>query len=335
MTTVTEQDIAAYAEAVRRALADLPAPVRDELLEDLPEHLAEVAAETDGSLGERLGPPEAYAAELRAAAGVRPTPASARTIDDKIADAFRVARARLSVADRRAGPVLGYERVSDFLTLLRPGWWVLRAYLLAMVLTVTTSGDHFLVPELGDNLILGFLVLLGLVVGSVWVGRREHRLGVWPRFVVAVSGVGLALFGLAAVADDGFRGGGPTYYETNYDNPLLNVQDVYVYDGQGRLIEGARIFDQNGQPIQMGSPYYCDPNAFVSEPLRYEYPFCPDLAPFRFAPGAEQSAPVATPAPTPVPTPAPTAEPSAGPTATPVATVGPTTTPVPPAPTAS
>ncbi|MEE3919703.1 hypothetical protein V2I01_19575 [Micromonospora sp. BRA006-A] len=43
--TVTGQEITDYVDRVRAALADLPPAVRDELTEDLPEHLAEVAAE--------------------------------------------------------------------------------------------------------------------------------------------------------------------------------------------------------------------------------------------------------------------------------------------------
>ncbi len=61
-----------YAAAVRGALSDLPAPARDQLLADLEDHLAEVAAESEQSLTDRLGTPEAYAAELRAAYGAAP-----------------------------------------------------------------------------------------------------------------------------------------------------------------------------------------------------------------------------------------------------------------------
>ena len=67
--TVTEQEITDYVARVRAALADLPPGQRDELTEDLADHLTEVAAEAEGTLVERLGEPETYAAELRAAAG--------------------------------------------------------------------------------------------------------------------------------------------------------------------------------------------------------------------------------------------------------------------------
>src|SRR5260370_16110310 len=60
-------DVTTYAAIVRAQLADLPAMERDALLEDLEQHLAEVAAEGECSLIDALGPPEHYRVELRAA----------------------------------------------------------------------------------------------------------------------------------------------------------------------------------------------------------------------------------------------------------------------------
>lgn len=67
MSTVTTTS---YAEAVGRCLDDLPSATAAELLEGLGEHLAEVGADDFGSLVELLGPPDSYAAELRASAGL-------------------------------------------------------------------------------------------------------------------------------------------------------------------------------------------------------------------------------------------------------------------------
>ena len=64
-------EVARYGAAVRAALADLAPDEREELLEDLEDHLAEVAAEPGASLTDRLGDPERYAGELRAAFGAR------------------------------------------------------------------------------------------------------------------------------------------------------------------------------------------------------------------------------------------------------------------------
>ncbi|WP_422773286.1 HAAS signaling domain-containing protein [Plantactinospora sp. WMMC1484] len=333
--TVTEQEIARYVGQVREALADLPPSVRDELLEDLPEHLAEVAAEGEGPLHERLGPPQAYATELRTAAGVRP-PAGAVNLDQRINAAVRRGRARLRAADSRLGPVLGYARLSDFLRLLRPAWWILRGYLVAMLVTAVLTGGSFgLLPRLGGSTLAALLLLAATVTGSVWLGRRTDRLGRRPRAVLHLSGALLVLFGLAgfALLDSRAGGGGaPIPYEQVYTDQYSGVQDVYVYDSEGRLLEGVRLFDQNGEPIRLGSPW-CDeawqriqPGPDYVDPVRQPYPYCPQNAPFRIhspsaPPAPEPAESVATPE-----TAAPTATPSGG-QATPGG--GPTPTPAP------
>src|SRR5207253_11463937 len=62
-------DVATYAASVRAALSNLPTDQSEVLLEDLEDHLRAVAAEPEGPLAERLGPPEQYAQELRTAYG--------------------------------------------------------------------------------------------------------------------------------------------------------------------------------------------------------------------------------------------------------------------------
>ena len=74
-TPETNVDVHAYMAAVRIELEDLEPAERDDLLDDLEQHLHEVAAEEEGTLTDRLGPPAAYAAELRLSAGLPPTPA--------------------------------------------------------------------------------------------------------------------------------------------------------------------------------------------------------------------------------------------------------------------
>lgn len=67
--------VATYLAAVRDELSDLPADELADITDDVREHLDQVAAEfgdglTIGALIDRLGAPAAYAAELRAAAGL-------------------------------------------------------------------------------------------------------------------------------------------------------------------------------------------------------------------------------------------------------------------------
>ncbi|WP_026425370.1 HAAS signaling domain-containing protein [Actinokineospora inagensis] len=63
-------EVVDYLARIRAALADLPAEELAEVMEDVEPHVAEVFAEAGGI--ERLGSPEAYAAELRAAGGYPP-----------------------------------------------------------------------------------------------------------------------------------------------------------------------------------------------------------------------------------------------------------------------
>ncbi|MEU7798141.1 hypothetical protein AB0J14_19320 [Micromonospora arborensis] len=334
--TVTEQEITDYVARVRAALADLPPTQRDELTEDLGDHLTEVAAESEGTLVERLGEPETYAAELRAAAGA--APGGGRNLDQRVATAVVRVRTRLRALDVRLGPPLGYATASDFLRLLRPGWWVVRGYLAAMLVTVITTGGSFgLLPRFGGELLAGLIMLVGFVLASIWIGRGSARLTRWPRSAVQVGSAVLVVFAFAALmqAEDRMRYGDYGYDPTSVDSQYDRVRDVFVYDSEGRLVENARLFDQNGDPIRLGYPDCShDPYGNAKTMLR-AYPYCPEQAPFapRAPGGAVPSEPptavpglTGTPDPTTTPTPSGTAtdQPTAGPTATGAPSAAPT-----------
>ena len=330
MTGIENDEVARYVEQVAVALGDLPPATRQELLDDLPEHLAEVRAEGDESLVDRLGPAEAYAAELRASAGAPDAPGGPAGRSARWAATSAALRRRFGAADHRLGPVLGYATASDFLRLLRPAWWVLRGYLAAMVVAflLDDSGQpRGLLPRIGGSEAVALFLIAAGVLGSVWLGRRQARLGKWPRYAVGSATVLLALVAFSGfvAADQSVRGG--SYQEVLYDNPYGHVRDVYVYDGAGRLLTGVRLFDQDGRPIRLGAGWCVDDRWPPEKQFRPEfedgfppgvevrpvppapdadltYPFCPDRAPFRLP------QPSATPPPTATPTPAPTATPS-------------------------
>ncbi|MFI7301860.1 HAAS signaling domain-containing protein [Micromonospora aurantiaca] len=310
--TVTGQEITDYVDRVRAALADLPPAVRDELTEDLPEHLAEVAAEGEGALVDRLGTPEAYAAELRAAAGAGEGRRPARF--HRLAEARERAATQIRLLDRQLGPVLGHETVSDFLRPLRPAWWLVRGWLAALLISVMVDGGRpGLLPRPDDNASAGLLLLIGAVVASLWLGRRSAGFTGWPRRLHRLGTAGLLLFGFAVLVDvdrnassDVYSG----YEQTSVDRRYDRIEDVFVYDQQGRLIRDAQLFDQNGVPIRLGWPNCLDSSGAVPAP-RNAYPYCPELAPF----GAPASPSIAPPAPAPTDSPTPTA-PTPEPTST-------------------
>ncbi|RZU52113.1 putative membrane protein [Krasilnikovia cinnamomea] len=310
MNGTAQDEIAAYVFAVRAALGDLPESLRDELLEDLPEHLAEVLAEGEGTLIERLGVPSAYAAELRTSAGfVGGFPDPPPPSPDRLRELGQELRRGLGIVDRRLGPLFGAARASEFLAMLRPAWWVLRGYLVAMVLAgiLDDSGQSIgLLPRIGGSEAVALVLLAAGVLGSIWVGRRTVNLTHWPRYALYAASVILVIVALGGFTLADSNSLDPEYTDVGYSDPYGNVQDVFVYDQQGRLVKGARLFDQDGTPIHLGNPW-CDVAADGSGPNAADesvYPYCPQNAPFEMpSAGPTGSASPRTPSATAAPSP--------------------------------
>lgn len=256
MTTLTTApEVARYLDDVRRHLADLPPEERDGLVQDLEDHLAEVAAEHGLPLERRLGEPAAFAAELRASAGLAGAPEP---------EARRPNAARALVSSVAASPT--WQRVRAFLPELRPGWWVLRGYLaLAVVTLLGPSADRwpsFPIPALGGNVLLGLLGLAVAVPASVSLGRRALETGRrrWLDRAASALAVLAALVGLGAVQPGAsgpwypperyFVGGGASLHDAE-GRPITNI---YAYDKQGNLLEGVLLYDQAGRPLDDVSP---------------------------------------------------------------------------------
>jgi len=221
---VTSTDVEAYGTRVRAALSDLPAADRDDLLADLEDHLAEVAAE--GPLEELLGSPAAYAAELRSSAGL---PAGA---------GGGPGRWQELTGQPWLRPTL------DFLPELRPGWWVLRGVLVAWVASMWLAGG---LPSVVALSVL--LVPASVILGRRSVADRRMRLAGVAASVAAV--VVLLLFvAVVMVAGDT----GPQPYPIVTDTSGLGgVTNLYPYDKDGRPLTDVQLYDQDGNPIELNS----------------------------------------------------------------------------------
>jgi hypothetical protein len=263
-------DVARYATTVRAAFADLPGPQRDLLLEDLEDHLQEVAAEAGGPLEERLGAPEAYAAELRASAGL---PAAGA-----LAAGGRRARPRLHesrVARRLTGlwgAALAHpagQAVAEFLPELRPAWWVVRGYLAVQVASVGLSylfagdGLSFPVPELLGSQVLGLLAVIAAAAGSVALGRRgaatrqAHGLLVLANTALAVFAFFL-LTDLGASRNAAEAGWDQARFMEVHPDPDLGlglradgreISNIFPFDADGKPLRDVYLVDQDGQPV--------------------------------------------------------------------------------------
>jgi hypothetical protein len=259
-----EGDVARYATAVRAAFADLPAPERELLLEDLEDHLAEVAAEDDGPLAARLGAPEAYAAELRASAGLPAPGAAARRPRRSSLRESRVARRlqrswRAAVAHPAGGAVVG------FLPELRPAWWALRGYLavqaVAVALSALTndSGLSFPLPAPFGSELLGLLATAVAVVVSVRWGRRGQG-GTGRRALTLAGNAVLALFGVALLLQLGADEAAGDHYRpdqvVSYAGPISGlrsdgeeISNIFAFDADGKPLRDVYLVDQDGDPV--------------------------------------------------------------------------------------
>jgi hypothetical protein len=245
-----------YLAAVEHELADLPVEDRSALLEDLALHLDALAAEDDDRpIAVRLGPPAAYATDLRAAAGLPPRGGGGR---------LTTAGLRQRLGRVLAVPVAG--EVRRLIGELRPAWWVLRGYLLVLVpsLLDQDGARDFPVPAPFDSPVLGVPLVVLAVAGSVALGRRT--LPLVPRVLVVVGGVVLAAMPLAiwqSASADGLTRAAS--YEPPYQPatdralgtyPLLSrygpVTDVLPYAADGTPLEGVLLYDQDGRPLDVG-----------------------------------------------------------------------------------
>jgi hypothetical protein len=263
-TTIEHDDVRSYTARVAAQLDDLPEAERQDLLADLEQHLLEVAAEADGDLAERLGPPEAYAAELRAVAGIPSRGQSAgRPLLERLAG--RVARSGPGRYADALASARSVRAVMAFLPELRPGWWVLRGYLAVVALTVLWGGypanelSRVLVPSVYSP-VVGLALIALAMWASVALGRRVPSSKAVRRFSAVLS-LGVIVLAWAAVGHVEGRvvpiealGSGesyPPYLQHSDGSPITNL---CPYAADGSPLFGVLLFDQSGRPIEELAP---------------------------------------------------------------------------------
>jgi HAAS domain-containing protein len=256
-----------YLEEVRHHLAGLGDDERDELLEDLAAHLHEVAADDPRPLDETLGPPERFAAELLASAG----------LEGPAAGGQPARLARWQARSRRVRDHQWTRAVAAYLPELRPAWWVLRAYLIVLGLAALLADgvddlSAFPVPSLGSP-IVGLVAVAAAIVPSVRLGRSTAAAGKPRTGVRLVNGVAvlLALVALGHVHDR-LDDGSSDFVDPAYADPGLVLEpssgltrsdgmpitNIYAYDQQGELLSDVLLYDQDGNPLDLGD-VFADP----------------------------------------------------------------------------
>lgn len=263
MTTGTvSDDVRAYLDRVRGRLDDLPAEEREDLLADVEPSVLESAEDSEAPIAQRLGPPERFADELRAAAGLPPRAPAAEPATPRPSLRARVAAHPL--VRRSRGPAKE----------LAPLWWAVRGGVAAVLLTL---------PFGPAGAALVAVAVVGAVVSLVIGLRRLPRTpaGVAVNVLLALAALPVAVFVLDQVRD--------AATVVAYAEPVLPgglsldgqpLDNVYAYDRKGRLLYDVRLFDAAGRPLDIGGAGNPDPArrvprtrtgtpAFNAFPIRY------------------------------------------------------------------
>ncbi|RYB95462.1 hypothetical protein EUA93_14590 [Nocardioides oleivorans] len=255
-------DVSAFVARVRELLDDLSDEDRLELTEGLEADLTDQVAEHGGAV---LGDPVEYARELRAAAGFEP--AARPSILRGGVGLGDLAREGVERWDRW----ISHPRVAPVwqgILVLRPAWWVLRAWAAAVVVARLVPGwyDYGFVWLPGVEQATALLILLVCVVGSTLVGLGR----VWPGGSTAVlARTVLLLLNLGAILavpvilgqleqqswnryDDGYSDGQWDAGQGGLTNRGNEVCNISAYDAEGQPLTGVQLFDQSGRPLAVG-----------------------------------------------------------------------------------
>jgi hypothetical protein len=338
-TATLDHSIAAFAAAVRRHLDDLPLEEVDDLTGGLEADLSEQASDEGGNIS--LDDPTAYAAELRASAGLPPRGEAAVSLGQRVARGFHSlgVEARRLTRSTRLGSWL-----ADITVSLRPVWWVMRGWVVYQLLTIVFQGHSALVPS---DLTLWVLLIAVLVLSVQW-GRGKWAPGRVIKgirtIVSVVAIVTLPLFAWWALNESNEAATDDSSAFSS-DLPGLwldgqRVTNIFGYDADGNPITKLQLFDQNGDPlVTVGDPFVDDDYDFTHDGTTATVPFegsssgtgwniyplneaplsdrgdadprdaVPATPPFRTAQPLSEL-PTPTPTPTPTSTPEPTSTPS-------------------------
>jgi len=253
-------DVRTYAAQVRAELADLGQDQVDDLTDGLEANLSDALADErrthGGTLVDEFGEPGTYAAELRAAAGLAPASRGAGGARAALLSPWRALREIDRAALTHLRTTRWFPGVEDLAVALRPAWWVLRGWALAYLVLQVLGAEP---PSFWLPSTFGGWVLLGLsVVASAQWGRGRWRTG--PRWraplmvlsgALAVAAV-ILLLSLPSAQRYDLQSAQAQAAAAPADGIVVDGQyahNLFVYDAQGRPVEGAQVFDQAGRPV--------------------------------------------------------------------------------------
>ena len=250
MTSLTDINIQAFAEAVRAELADLPKREILELTDGLEADLAEKLAEEGVDFAD-ISAAE-YAAELREAAGVTPKTQrrkafSSKALIQNIEDGFR--KTAFGTA------------ILEFGISVRPVWWVLRAFVAWFVF----AGVFY--SFTAGAILLPIFIFLSIQWGrNKWFTGKFFTAMLLPLNILALTlllpaqGMSLVKLNNYANAEEMLRTM-PGIDGLRYNGEVIS--ELKAFDAEGQEVIAPTFVDQGGNSIDLPATqvaYYSMPD---------------------------------------------------------------------------
>lgn len=238
MNTAVSNAKADYLDRVASGLADLPEEDREEVIQDLRAHLAEL---DHANIRNTLGTPEEFVAEFRASAGLDEEPGKPSR--------FSVAplRRKLDYAGQRLAELTRWSTV-------RPVWILTRGWLLVSTFAVLAGGTafrRFPIPVIENSSMVGLALVLLATWVSLWLDRRKTSMREGASFVYSSVVVLFVLVNMVAVTD--LSRSQPYVEDVFYPDQMVGpegspIDNIHAYDLDGNPVE-VLLFDQDGRPL--------------------------------------------------------------------------------------
>jgi len=258
----TNKAIQDFAAQVRAALAGLSSDEIHELTEGLEADLAERAADHGTSFGSAA----AYAAELKAAAGLTPEPHEDTNAEVDLGKLVkttlgrRIENIRHSVS-KGIDDAPALRGTINWLQPFIPILWIARGYLVYFFLAYNgLISDRYSSGYLPDGPITIALFLVTQFV-SISLGRSK-KVGSVPqmigKLVMSVWAIMVIPSLFTSLHWAYYLGSNQVEYRIPQEGLYSagnEVSNVFAYDTKGNPLTDVQLFDQNGKPLAVGNNY--------------------------------------------------------------------------------
>ena len=261
----TNKAIQDFAAQVRAALAGLSNDEIHELTEGLEADLAERAADHGTSFGSAA----AYAAELKAAAGLTPEPQEDSNAEIDLGKLVKTTLGRRienlrQAMSKRIDDAPALRGTLNWLQPFIPVLWIARGYLVYFFLAYNgIISDRHSSGYLPDGPI-SLALFLFTQFASISLGRSK-KVGSVPQLLGKLV---LSVWAIMVIPSFFYSLNWAYYTGSNqveYRIPAEGlysggneVSNVFAYDTKGNPLTDVQLFDQNGKPLAVGNNYQND-----------------------------------------------------------------------------